>query len=56
MEPAPRFLCDVMLARLARYLRATGLDTTLAVESATDAEIQHGLKKYSCLPIYGGYN
>jgi len=39
MEPAPRFLCDVMLARLARYLRAAGLDTTLAVESATDAQI-----------------
>ncbi|MDP2878229.1 MAG: Mut7-C RNAse domain-containing protein [Sulfuricella sp.] len=39
MESAPRFLCDVMLARLARYLRAAGLDTALAVESATDAEI-----------------
>ncbi len=39
MESAPRFLCDVMLARLARYLRAAGLDTTLAVESATDAQI-----------------
>ena len=39
MESAPRFLCDVMLARLARYLRAAGLDTTLAIESATDAEI-----------------
>ncbi|GAO34983.1 hypothetical protein SCT_0363 [Sulfuricella sp. T08] len=39
MESAPRFLCDVMLARLARYLRAAGLDTTLAVETATDAQI-----------------
>ncbi len=39
MESAPRFLCDVMLARLARYLRSAGLDTTLAVESATDTEI-----------------
>lgn len=39
MEPAPRLLCDVMLARLARYLRAAGLDTSQAVESATDAEI-----------------
>ncbi len=39
METAPRFLCDVMLARLARYLRAAGLDATLAIESATDAEI-----------------
>jgi len=39
MEPALRFLCDVMLARLARYLRAAGLDTTLAGASATDAQI-----------------
>jgi uncharacterized protein with PIN domain len=39
MESAPRFLCDVMLARLARYLRAAGLDTALATSSATDAEI-----------------
>lgn len=39
MESAPRFLCDAMLARLARYLRAAGLDTTLAIESATDAQI-----------------
>jgi len=35
----PRFLCDVMLARLARYLRAAGLDTTLADPSASDADI-----------------
>jgi uncharacterized protein with PIN domain len=28
-----------MLARLARYLRAAGLDAALAIESATDAEI-----------------
>jgi uncharacterized protein with PIN domain len=39
METAPRFLCDVMLARLARYLRAGGLDTTLAAESASDAQV-----------------
>lgn len=39
MRPTPRFLCDVMLARLARYLRAAGLDTTLADSSATDAQI-----------------
>lgn len=39
MESAPRFLCDAMLARLARYLRAAGLDSTLATESATDAQI-----------------
>lgn len=39
MKPAPAFLCDVMLARLARYLRAAGLDTTLADSAATDAQI-----------------
>lgn len=39
MNAAPRFLCDVMLARLARYLRAAGLDTTLADSSAGDAQI-----------------
>lgn len=39
MQPMPRFLCDVMLARLARYLRAAGLDTTLADSSASDAQI-----------------
>ncbi|MGE5028261.1 MAG: Mut7-C RNAse domain-containing protein [Betaproteobacteria bacterium] len=39
MQSAPRFLCDVMLARLARYLRAAGLDTALADPFATDAQI-----------------
>lgn len=39
MQSIPRFLCDVMLARLARYLRAAGLDTTLADSFATDAQI-----------------
>ena len=39
METAPRFLCDVMLARLARYLRAAGLDSTLADAAASDAQI-----------------
>ena len=39
MKPAPRFLCDVMLARFGRYLRAAGLDATLADASATDAQI-----------------
>ena len=33
------FLCDVMLAGLARYLRAAGIDTALADSDATDAEI-----------------
>jgi len=39
MNARPRFLCDVMLARLARFLRAAGLDTTLADSSASDAHI-----------------
>lgn len=39
MKPSPAFLCDAMLARLARYLRAAGLDTTLADSHASDAQI-----------------
>ena len=39
MKPAPAFLCDAMLARFARYLRAAGLDTTLADAAASDAQI-----------------
>ena len=39
MEATPIFLCDVMLARFARYLRAAGLDTTLADVAASDAQI-----------------
>lgn len=38
-SPPPRFLCDVMLARLARYLRAAGYDTLLAVGHERDAEL-----------------
>ena len=34
-----RFVCDVMLARLARYLRAAGYDTQLAEGHERDAEI-----------------
>lgn len=33
------FLCDAMLARLARYLRAGGIDAALADSRAADAEI-----------------
>lgn len=33
------FLCDAMLARLARYLRAAGFDADLADSGAADAEI-----------------
>ena len=32
-----RFLCDEMLGRLARYLRAAGYDTTLAAGGTSDA-------------------
>lgn len=39
MPSPPRFLCDAMLARLARYLRAAGLDATLAGPSVADAQI-----------------
>ncbi|MEW5942744.1 MAG: Mut7-C RNAse domain-containing protein [Pseudomonadota bacterium] len=35
----PRFLCDAMLARFGRYLRAAGFDTALADNHASDAEI-----------------
>jgi uncharacterized protein with PIN domain len=34
-----RFVCDVMLARLARYLRAAGYDTLVAEPQAPDAEL-----------------
>jgi uncharacterized protein len=35
----PRFLCDEMLGRLARYLRAAGYDTTLAADGAADRDL-----------------
>lgn len=35
----PRFLCDEMLGRLARYLRAAGYDTTLASGGAADRDV-----------------
>lgn len=35
----PLFLCDVMLARFARYLRAAGYDTELADNQASDRDI-----------------
>jgi uncharacterized protein with PIN domain len=36
MSTAPRFLCDEMLAALARWLRAAGYDCALAAPSAPD--------------------
>src|SRR4051794_12485260 len=35
----PRFLCDEMLGRLARYLRAAGYDTALASGGAADRDV-----------------
>ncbi|PWB58447.1 MAG: hypothetical protein C3F18_02560 [Nitrosomonadales bacterium] len=34
-----KFLCDAMLARLARYLRAGGYDTALADSASADREV-----------------
>jgi uncharacterized protein len=34
-----RFLCDEMLGRLARYLRAAGYDTTLAAGGTADRDL-----------------
>jgi uncharacterized protein with PIN domain len=36
MSTPPRFLCDEMLAALARWLRAAGYDAALAPPSASD--------------------
>ena len=39
MNPITRFLCDEMLGRLCRYLRAAGYDALLAQGGANDAEL-----------------
>ncbi|MDH5407053.1 MAG: Mut7-C RNAse domain-containing protein [Gammaproteobacteria bacterium] len=36
---APRFLCDEMLQRLGRWLRAAGYDTTIATDAEPDYEL-----------------
>lgn len=38
-DSAPRFLFDVMLARLCRYVRAAGYDAALAEATETDREL-----------------
>ena len=38
-EMETKFLCDAMLARLARYLRAAGYDTAQADNAAADREV-----------------
>lgn len=39
MNSTPRFLCDEMLGRLCRYLRAADYDTLLASGGRSDAEL-----------------
>lgn len=39
MKSPPRFLCDEMLGRLCRYLRAAGYDTLLAADGQSDSEL-----------------
>ena len=39
MDTLPRFLCDEMLGRLCRYLRAAGYDALLARGGASDADL-----------------
>lgn len=39
MSSIPRFLCDEMLGRLCRYLRAAGYDTLLAAGGQDDGEL-----------------
>lgn len=38
-DGVPKFLCDEMLGRLARYLRAAGYDATLAAGGTTDRDL-----------------
>jgi hypothetical protein len=45
-----KFLCDAMLARLARYLRAAGYDTTLAGNADADrVVVRQALEEGRCL-------
>lgn len=41
MTALPCFLCDEMLGRLARYLRAAGYDTMLATGGTADRDLLH---------------
>ncbi|MDH4284316.1 MAG: Mut7-C RNAse domain-containing protein [Gallionellaceae bacterium] len=41
MKTRPRFLCDEMLGRFCRYLRAAGYDTLLASNGQSDSELLH---------------
>ncbi len=39
MDPSPRFLCDEMLGRLCRYLRAAGYDALFANRGHQDRDL-----------------
>src|SRR4030067_3505687 len=39
INPIPRFLCDEMLGRLCRYLRAAGYDALFANGGRSDGEL-----------------
>ena len=39
MNPMPRFLCDEMLGRLCRYLRAAGYDALFSADGLSDGEL-----------------
>ena len=45
-SPLPRFLCDEMLGRLCRYLRAAGYDALFARNGAGDAELLRQCRAY----------
>ncbi len=45
-QSPPKFLCDEMLQRLGRWLRAAGYDTRIAAEGESDYELlQHALRE-----------
>lgn len=45
MTPLPRFLCDEMLGRLGRYLRAAGYDTLFDNNGLPDRELLQRCKE-----------
>jgi len=50
MGEAPKFLCDEMLMRLGRWLRAAGYDTGLAINGESDRELfQRARREHRCL-------
>ena len=50
MSDAARFLCDEMLMRLGRWLRAAGYDTGLAINGESDRELfRRARREQRCL-------